>query len=163
MQVQPQNTVLLTSLPRQTKLHYLAQLIAHFAATVCIAAVIGSITQTQLNLRHLPGFGVAVDWPTRLQSTFADLVHFAPTFALLLAAAFAIAFAVNAGISKLRKRSSRALTVLAGALAILVMLLLMRHVLGLQPIASARDAIGLACFSACGALAGWLFALLRKH
>jgi aldose sugar dehydrogenase len=147
----------------QTKLHYVIRLIAHFAATVGFAAILGSLAQTQLNLRHLPGFGVAVDWATRLQSTLADLVHFAPTLALLLAAAFAIAFAVNDGISRLRKGSSRALTVLAGAMAVLVMLVAMRHILGLQPIASARDTLGLACFTACGALSGGLFALLRKY
>lgn len=163
MHANPQTTVQLTPLLKQTKLQYVTRLIGHFAATVCFAAVLGSMAQTQLNLRHLPGFGIAVDWPTRWQSTLADLVNFAPTFALLLALAFAIAFAVNGGVSALRKRSSRTLTVLAGALAVLIMLLLMRQTLGLQPIASARDTLGLACFTVTGALAGWLFAFFRNH
>jgi len=146
-----------------SKLRRLLQLIGHFIVTVLFAAIVSSILQTQLILRHLPGFGLSVDWATRLSSTAADLQNFAPTLAALIAAAFMPAFASNALLSYLRKRSSIALTVLAGAIAVVAMLMIMRQILGLQPIASARDTLGLISFALCGGLAGGLFAWLRGH
>jgi hypothetical protein len=138
-------------------------LLLHFAAAVILAAVLCSIAQTQLNLRHLPSFGLDVDLATRARSTLHDLMHFAPKLAGLIAAAFLLAFLANAGLSAWRRKKSVLLTALAAAVAMLAMLLIMRQVLGLQPIASARDTLGLLVFSACGACAGVLFARLRQQ
>ncbi|MCU0753902.1 MAG: hypothetical protein MUE46_02110 [Xanthomonadales bacterium] len=132
-----------------------------FLAAVLIAAVLGSLVQTQLALAALGGLGVDIGLGERLQSTAADLVGFTPMYAAVVAAGFLLAFPVAALLARWLPALRHRLYALAGACAMLTALLLMQQLIGLMPIASARGVTGLTLHSLAGAAGGLGFAWLR--
>jgi hypothetical protein len=123
---------------------------------VISTSVLGSVVQSQLNLARIVALGGPVTIDARLSTTWHDLVHFAPAFAALVATGFLIAFPVVALIVRKAPRARVFWHALAGATAIATALLLMQYLLGLQPVAAARDAFGLAALAVCGAIGGWV-------
>lgn len=123
---------------------------------VMTTSVLGSVVQSQLNLARIVALGGPVTIDARLATTWHDLVHFAPTFAAIVALGFLIAFVVAALIVRRVPRSRVFWHALAGATAIATALLLMQYLLGLQPVAAARDGFGLAALAVCGAIGGWV-------
>ncbi|MGQ0800395.1 MAG: hypothetical protein ACT4NL_09825 [Pseudomarimonas sp.] len=140
---------------------FLNGLLALLAAVVATAAM-GSILQSQLNLNALAALGVTISANTRWQTTCADLLGFAPTWAAIVAGGFVIAFPVAAGLSRWRPDWRFFWFVLAGAIAILTALLAMRATLGLTAVAAARTAWGMSLLVASGALGGWVFWWVRR-
>ncbi len=132
-----------------------------FVAAIALTAIVGSIVQSQLNLNTLAELGVAISASTRWQTTLADLLGFAPTWAAIVAGGFLLAFAAAAGLSRWRPQWRIFWFVLAGAIAILTALLAMRASLGLTAIAAARGALGVSLLVASGALGGWVFCWVR--
>jgi len=127
--------------------------IARWLLAVLITTLIASITQTQFNLAALADLGQPVALGLRLQTTLLDLLRFAPLFAGIVAGGFLLALPLAALLLR-RWPAQRWLMPAAGAVAILTALLLMRGLLGLTPIAAARDVFGLlslALAGACGA------------
>jgi len=127
--------------------------IARWLLAVLITTLIASITQTQFNLAALADLGQPVELGLRVQTTVFDLLRFAPLFAVIVAAGFLVALPIAAALLR-RWPRQRWLTPLAGAVAILTALLLMRALLGMTPIAAARGYFGLlslALAGACGA------------
>jgi hypothetical protein len=133
-----------------------------FVLAVLIAAVLGSLVQTQLALAALGGLGVEIGLGDRLRATGADLLAFAPMYAGVVAAGFLLAFPVAAVLVWRWPAWQHRLYALAGATAMLSALLLMRELIGLTPIASARGAIGLSLHALAGAVGGLGFAWLRR-
>ncbi len=147
----------------QKFLRALPRLSLAFIAAVSITAVLGSLIQTQLALAALTGLGVDISLGERLNAIAADLVGFAPLYAGVVAAGFLIAFPV-AGLLAGRLPAARdRLFALAGATAMLAALLLMRELLGLSPISSARGLGGLSLHALAGAVGGLGFARLRRR
>lgn len=136
--------------------------IGHWLLAWLLAAmstsVLGSVVQSQLNLARIVALGGPVTIDVRLATTWHDLIHFAPTFAAIVAAGFLIAFLVAALIVRKAPRARVFWHALAGATAIATALLLMQYMLGLQPVAAARDGLGLAALAICGAIGGWVHA-----
>jgi peptidoglycan/LPS O-acetylase OafA/YrhL len=79
-------------------------------------------------------------------------VHFAPVWGAVVALAFALALPVAAWIARRRVAWRVPLYALAGAVAVLSILLAMQASMGLMPIASARSLLGIAGFVLGGAL-----------
>ena len=137
--------------------------IAFLAATV-LMAVAGTIAQTQFVLGALEAAGATVSFADRLAMTAADLIGFAPLYAVIVALGFLLAFALAALL--LRRASLPRIPVfaLAGAACIALMLVLMREVFfGIPLIAGARTAAGVLAQIACGATAGLVFAILSRR
>lgn len=134
-----------------------------FLAAVLVASALGSLVQTQVALASLTALGVEVGLGERLTATGADLLGFAPMYAGVVAAGFLLAFPVAALIARRLPRLRHRLHALAGACAILTALVLMRELIGLMPIASARGVGGLTLHALAGAVGGLTFAGLRGH
>lgn len=125
------------------------------AATTAFA---GSVVQTQFSLAAITALGAPVPLGLRLQTTLQDLVGFAPTFGLVAATGFIVAFIVAALLHRLWPGRRTVLYAAAGAAAILAALLLMNALLPVTGIGAARTAAGVLALAATGALGGWVFA-----
>lgn len=135
---------------------------AAFLAAAGVATLLGTVLQTQFNLAALAGLGAAVPFATRMQVTLQDLAGFAPTLGALMAAGFLVAFLATGVLRRWITARRTALYMLAGAVAMLAMLLIMKAVLGITAIAAARGPGGFATLLACGAIGGWIFARLTS-
>src|SRR6056297_1384158 len=54
-----------------------------FAVALVIGSVLGSLVQTQFNLLALQALGVEIGLGVRLETSFQDLVNFAPLYGIL--------------------------------------------------------------------------------
>lgn len=143
-----------------SRVRFLNGLLALLAAIAATAAV-GSVVQSQLSLNALSALGVAISASMRWQTTLADWLGFAPTWAAIVGGGFVVAFPVAAGLSRWRPRLRLLWFVLAGAIAILTALVAMRLSLGLTAVAAARSALGMGLLVASGAMGGWVFCWVR--
>lgn len=138
------------------------QVLGRWLAAVLATTVLGSIVQTQFNLAALLAMGQPIAFDQRLKTTLLDLVRFAPLFAGIVAAGFLFALPLASWLR--RRRAGRSwLAPLAGAVALLVALLLMRWLVGLTPIAAARTPLGMAALVLCGAFGGWVWGIGAKR
>ena len=138
-------------------MRWMRSLVAWIAA-VAVAAMLGSIVQTQFNLAMIRDLGAPVPWNLRLDTTLHDLVHFAPTYALLVAAAFLIALAVSGLLARRWPRARVSLHTIAAGTGIATALLLMNWILPATVIGAARFGTGILALALAGALGGLLFA-----
>ena len=136
-------------------------LLALMTATVS-AAVLGSVVQTQASLAALEALGVAIPLALRAATTVDDLIGFAPTYGALLLPGFVVAFLVAAWLARRWPARRATLFALAGAAAVATALVSMRVALGLQPVAAARDALGLSALALGGAIGGALYARVTR-
>lgn len=134
-------------------------LLAWLAASA-VTTLAASIVQTQFNLHALAGLGVPVPLGLRLQATLSDIAGFGPTFAGIALAGLAIALPVAALVASRAPAGRAAWMALAGAVAVLTAMLLMRLNFELTPVAAARSPAGLLTLCACGALGGLVAARL---
>lgn len=123
-----------------------------------VTAVAGSVVQTQFNLAAIAALGAPVPLGTRLHVTAHDLVNFAPTFGLIGAAGFLVAFPVAALLARRRPEHRISLYTLAGAAAIAAAIGLMDLMLPVTVIGAARSWAGILSLALAGALGGWCFA-----
>jgi hypothetical protein len=139
------------------------RILAGWVCAVVAAAVLGSMIQTQYNLGDLVSLGVEIDPGTGFAATGHDLVHFAPLYAALVGAAFAIAWPVAAALAKRRPGLRRWLFGLAGVVAVAVMLLTMNAALPITPVAATRHVSAIVLMSLAGGAAGLLYARLVQR
>ncbi len=132
---------------------------------VLIAYVIGVLTayaaaavaQTQSMLANLQDMGVDVTLGDRLAATGHDLLGMATLFLPMIAAGFAIALPVAAGIIRVLPGWRPVGYALAGGVALLAIHLLLQQAFDITPISAARTALGLTVQALSGALGGWIF------
>ncbi|GAB4175847.1 MAG: hypothetical protein Kow0020_11660 [Wenzhouxiangellaceae bacterium] len=122
----------------------------------------GTLAQSVLNLLALYRIGAPVTIADAFGTMLFDLAHFLPRYGLLITAALAVAWPVAAWLAGRCPRWRCLLYLLAGASAIAVMLVSMKCLLGLTPIAAARSTIGISALASTGALGGWLYCRWRK-
>lgn len=128
--------------------------IAVWLAAALLAALLGSLLQTQINLYDLQQLGAKISWPDRFATSGQDLLGFGPAWFGLVAIGFAIALPVAAWIVH---RNGRRLFwfALAGAAAVAAILGLMSLLLGIMPIAAARQWPGCLAMLLTGVAGGW--------
>jgi hypothetical protein len=133
--------------------------IGAFVLAVLLAAVWGSVVQTQFNLQALAALGVELPLALRLRTTLQDLAGFAPMFAGVVFAAWLPAWAVAAGLSRLWPPGRSALYALAGALSVAVAIRLIDAAAPMPVLIDAtRSLAGLLAMVAGCAVAGAAFA-----
>ena len=145
--------------------------ILSYAAAVVLTTVLACAFSGHLVLWALSeDLGVAIGAGRWLATLAKDVVGMAPFYGGVIAVAFLIAFPVAALIVKwlrLRGVASPRLShvgfTAAGAVAMLAMLLILRGLLEVTPVAGARTAVGLAAQALAGAAGGLLFAWLRNR
>lgn len=134
--------------------------VAAWLAAVVLTTATVSVVQTQFNLAALHALGADISMGTRLLTTRQDLVGFTPSFGPLAAVGLLIAFLATRGLRVWLTGLHASLYALAGAVAVLTILLALNAAFGITPVAAARGLAGLASLTLCGALGGWLFARL---
>ena len=131
-----------------------------WAVAVVVAVLLGSLLQTQFNLANLQALDIPISFGQRLETIWHDWRVFAPTYALLIAVTFLIAWLVAGMLNRLWPEWRVALFTLAGGLSIWALMVIMDGVLPVTPIAAARTGAGVLALSLAGALAGWLYVLI---
>lgn len=139
----------------------LRKLVAWVVAVV-VSAALGSIIQTQFNLAMIQQLGAPIPFGIRLETTLHDLLNFAPTYALLVAAGFLVALPVSGLLTRAWSSGRAVLHALAGGAAVAAALLVMNALLPATVIGAARFPSGIAALSLAGALGGLLFALWTR-
>ena len=130
---------------------------------VVIAASGGTAVQVHLNASALAELGVAVPLVERAGMLVHDLVHFAPLYAALIAAAFIVAWPVAAGLAWWRPRLRPLVFPLAGFCALATLLVLMELALPITAIAAARTPVGATLLCLAGAVAGVAYVALTGN
>lgn len=136
-----------------------------FFPAVLVAYLLASLFATQVVLQDLVAMGVEVAWRTRLHASLHDLLGLATTYLLLVLLAFLLAMPAAAALVRLHLiPGSRALWFsLAGLVSLILLNLIMRQVLGVWPLAAAREWHGLLLQGLAGAVGGYCYARLSQR
>lgn len=140
----------------------LASLLLHFILSCLVAAIFACLSHTQFVLQELTKIGINISFYDRLSMSLQDLLGLLPTYGLILAFGLIIAFTTAFFIKKYTAFKSWHLYTLAGAVAMLVIMLIMTQLFELAFLASTRDILGIVFQITAGLLGGLLFAILRK-
>lgn len=134
-----------------------------FFPAVIAAYVVGSLLATQVVLGNLGDMGVEVTLSTRLQASLHDLLGM-PAYLLLILLAFVVAMPVAAGLVRVHALPGTRVFwfTLAGFVALVALHLIMRQVLGLYPVAAAREWSGLLLQGFAGAVGGFLYSVISR-
>ncbi|WP_420427290.1 hypothetical protein [Algiphilus sp.] len=129
-----------------------------FAGSVVLCAVIGTLWQSGHNLAQIAGLGFPPSFGEVGATLMHDMLHFAPTFALLSGAALLVAFLIATQIVAWTGGHRIAWFGAGGTLSILALLAIMGWALPVTAIAAARDLVGIFGLCLAGGLAGLSFA-----
>lgn len=143
------------------KLNYYLRLCTHFLVAVIFAFVLASLFHSQFVMAELVKVGVEISFNDRLSMSLDDLLGLYPSYGIVIAVSFFIAFIVASQFIKRFKLSPYILYCLAGAMGVAVALLAMHPILDITLLAGARSTFGFVCQSLAGAMGGWTFSYLR--
>ncbi|MFN2333942.1 MAG: hypothetical protein ABR550_05890 [Wenzhouxiangellaceae bacterium] len=129
-----------------------------WAIAVVVAAALGSLIQSWMNMNALARLDADIGLSQRLTASFHDLRFFTPLYASLVAIAFLGAWLVAGGLSRWCPQWRGLWFSLAGFFSIWAMLAIMDQMLPVTAIAAARSLTGSIALSLAGALSGWLYA-----
>lgn len=140
----------------------LIRIVLAWAIAVVVAAALGSLVQTQMNLSALAELGADIGPAERWSASIHDLVNFTPLYGALVAIAFLVAWPVAGGLSRWQPAMRTLWYNLAGFFSIWVMLIIMNQALPVTGVAAARSLTGILALSVAGAIAGWVHARLTR-
>jgi hypothetical protein len=144
------------------KLNFYLRLCTHFLVAVVFAFVIASLFHSQFVMAELAKVGVEISLNDRLSMSIDDLLGLYPTYGIVIAVSYFIAFSVTNLLTKRFKLSPYILYFLAGGIGVAVALLAMHPILNITLLAGARSTFGFACQSLAGAIGGAMFAYFRS-
>ena len=138
-------------------------LILSFLLAVLVAALLGSVIQTQFNLAALQAMGAPMPAEVRLRTTGQDLIGFTPAYAGIVCAAFLAALPVGAWLTRRLSRTLGPWVLALAAVAGVGIALQVTDAVAPMPtlIAATRSTAGTAGMLLGAAVGGLLFALLR--
>ncbi len=145
------------------KFKYYLRLCSHFLIAVIFAFVLASLIHSQFVLAELVKVGVEISFQDRLSMSLDDFLGLYPTYGLVIALSFLIAFVVAHLINKRLANKSYLLFALAGGAGITTALLAMQPILDITLIASTRSLLGFICQCLTGVMGGVVFVYLRKN
>lgn len=145
------------------KFKFYLRLCTHFLVAVIFAFVLASLFHSQFVITELVSVGVEVSFTDRLNMSLDDLLGLTPTYGIVVAVSFLIAFIVAGLLHKYFKFNSTFLYSLAGGLSLAVALLAMYPILEITLLAGARSTFGFICQCIAGAIGGGVFAHLRQQ
>lgn len=139
--------------------------ILSFVSAVLVAALLGSVIQTQLNLAALAAMGAPMPFDVRLRTTGLDLIGFTPAYAGIVCAAFLVALPAGTWITRRLDRPSKPPIFALAAIVGMGIALQVTDAVAPMPtlIAATRSVAGTAWMLAGAGVGGLLFALLRTH
>jgi len=133
-----------------------------FVLAVVATSVVGAIAHSQFIASAVSGLGHPVPLGDRLSWAGHDAVGMFSTYAPIIAIGFAIAFLVAALIVRKLPHLRNIGYTLAGAVAIVVAIVVLKQMLDVMGIASARSMLGVIAQAIAGAIGGWLFAIVSR-
>ena len=128
-----------------------------WAAAVVTGAVFGSLVQSQHSVAAIARIHEPVAFGDRLAVIGHDLLHFAPTWGLIVALGLIVAFALASLLGRRWPSLRAVLFPLSGLVAVLTALLVMDAMLPVTIVAAARDMLGQVLLGLGGALSGWVY------
>ncbi|MGJ8562961.1 MAG: hypothetical protein ACSHXY_05360 [Alphaproteobacteria bacterium] len=138
----------------KTTLRYLLAWIA----AVLACTITASIISTQRVINALNASGGAASFGDRVSMALYDLLHFGVLYGVFIVIAFLIAFIAGGFVFRFAKTGRFFVYITAGAVAMGVMLFLMKQVFfGVPIVGGARDGAGLALQMFAGGLGGYVF------
>lgn len=140
-------------------LRFLKHFIPCWVITYCLA----SILHSQMVLLNLVQVDVSIPVADWLAMTAYDVWGLLPTYGSAVFGAMLIAMLFTVWLTQRQPLAfSVAMFMMAGALAMLVMLLAMHPIMQVTLIAGARSTVGIALQSMAGLIGGLVFGLLTK-
>jgi len=144
------------------KFKFYLRLCTHFLVATIFAFVLASLFHSQFVMAELTKVGVDISLNDRLSMSLDDLLGLFPTYSVVVAVSFLIAFVVASILIKRFKLTPTILYSLSGGLGITVALLAMHPILESTLLAGARSTFGFICQSLAGAMGGGVFSYLRN-
>ena len=139
------------------------RIVVIFSVAVIDTVLLTSIVSSQLVLADISSFGLDVTIGDRLSATVRDLLNLAPALLFLIAPGFLVAFLV-ARYAERRFGGRRTLWYMAAGFAsVPAVIYLIKLLMGMTLLASARTPAGMILVSCCGMLGGWIYALLSAR
>jgi len=137
--------------------------IGGWLAAALTTVILGITFQTQNVLARLGDIGADVSFGDRLSMTFYDIQHLGSLYIIFISIALAVAFLLGGLVYRFAKFGRPIIYMVAGGVAILVMLFAMKaQFFDVHIIAGARDAFGLGLQMLAGAIGGLVFARITK-
>ncbi|MGJ8560448.1 MAG: hypothetical protein ACSHX3_09450 [Litorimonas sp.] len=125
---------------------------------------IGVTLQTQNVIARLSDIGADVGIGQRLSMTVYDLIYLGSLYIIFVSIGTLVAYLLGLFVYRFAGFGRPVVFAVAGAVAMLVMLLLMKQAFfGIHMIAGARDGLGIALQMIAGALGGLVFAWLTAR
>lgn len=138
----------------------LKHIVAWLAAVIAVV-LLGVIFQTQNIISRLGNLDANVSFGERLSMTTYDIIHLGSLYGIFIAIALAIAFLASGLAYRFAKFGRPIIYAVAGGVAVLVMLFLMKRAFfDVHIIAGARDGLGISLQMLAGAIGGFVFAKL---
>ncbi len=144
------------------QIHSALPFIKAYLVSWIITYLLASIFHTQRVLHELAELDVVISLADRVSTTLDDIIGLLPKYGSAIALALFIAQLVAVIITR-RRAHVAPWTCLAGAIAMLVMLLAMQPIMNVTLIAGAREVTGIALQCLAGAIGGLLFATLYGY
>ena len=135
----------------------LSTLFTGFGLSAVATYVLASVFHTQTILHGLTSLGITVSFMDRLRMTGGDLSGLM-AYSFVIAIGLLVAFSVMGLLGRSLPLSRWVCYPVGGVLAMLTMLLLMKAVFSITPIASARELPGLLLQCSAGLIGGLVFA-----
>jgi hypothetical protein len=136
--------------------NFLRNIVGLIAATLT-TSVVGSVFSTQSVISSLQSLDIDVPLATRLSMTLGDLAIL-PSLMPIIAICFIVGFAVAAMCIGHIGGNRTAWHIVAGAVALITTLIIIKMVLSITAIAGTRSLLGLLSFGLAGAIGGWVYA-----
>lgn len=139
--------------------------IVAFLAAVVVAAALAAAANTQFVLAELTRLGIDVGLGDRLAMTGQDIVGMTPLYLPVFGVGLLVAFSVAAVLIRFLLPSWGQIGyTLAGAAAVVAIMVIAMQTFGLMPVAGARTFGGMVAQGLAGAVGGFVFGriLLRR-
>jgi hypothetical protein len=134
-----------------------------FGLAVVATSVLGAIAHSQFIATAVSRLGHPVPIGDRISWASHDALGMFTTYAPIIVIAFVIAFFVAALVVRRLPHLRNLGYALAGAIAIVVALVVMKQLLDVTGIASARSTLGVVAQAIAGAVGGWVFAVVSRE
>lgn len=140
-------------------MQFLTRSLPPFLICWLLTFTLASLFHSQYVVNQLVNLGVVITVKQRLTMMFDDWLGLLPTYGLVIAIAFLIAFFVASWIYRRLSQYKTLLFVLAGILAFIVVLIAIESIMNIHVIAGARG-WGFYAQLLAGATGGYVFAKL---
>ncbi len=140
------------------------RILAAFVIAVLVTSVLAIMSSTMFVLGGLMELGVDIPMSEILGMLLYDLQGMSPLYGPLVGVGLLIAFLAAWGVSALLPNGLRGwVYMVAGAVAMVVMIMALEAQFGIAIVAGARSIAGLAVQALCGAVGGGLYGAMTRQ